>query len=248
LAAHIRERAGRRRQPRLIDTDLLILKGMASAIRELAASVANPGAVVVDFGCGSRPYEPIFRAHGMTYLGADFADADILIDPKGHIDLPDTSCDVVLSIQVLEHVRDLDRYFAEARRILRPGGKLLLSTHGTWLFHPHPEDHRRWTMPGLVEEIRRQGFENTNCIPVVGPLAWTTIVRLTLAVAALRRVPLVGPPAARALACMMNLRAALEDAITPAWVTRDNACVYVTLSGLSPHSSQNNAQRQRVVS
>jgi hypothetical protein len=27
-----------------------------------------------------------------------------------------------------------------------------------------------------------------------------------------------------------NLRAWVEDAITPAWVSRDNACVYLTLS------------------
>ena len=34
----------------------------------------------------------------------------------------------------------------------------------------------------------------------------------------------------------MNLKAAIEDWVTPPWVTKDNACVYVTLSHRSPVS------------
>ncbi|MFW1494634.1 methyltransferase domain-containing protein, partial [Vibrio parahaemolyticus] len=79
----------------------------------------------------------------------------------------------VVSFQVLEHVRDVGCYLNEARRVLNTGGRLLLSTHGTWLYHPHPEDHRRWTRLGLIDELATYGFEVTDCVPVVGPLAWT---------------------------------------------------------------------------
>ena len=65
---------------------------------------------------------------------------------------------------------------------------------------------------------------------MVGPLAWTTILRLTCAAYALRKIPMIGSALAAALAIVMNLRAAIEDAVTPDWVTRDNACVYVTVS------------------
>jgi SAM-dependent methyltransferase len=220
----------RRRSPRLIDTDYNVLKEMLRALRALAAKGVRPGGIAIDFGCGSRPYAPIFEASGMQYIGADFTGADLAINEEGRIAVADASCDLVLSFQVLEHVRDLDLYFAEARRILRPGGKLLLSTHGTWLYHPHPRDCRRWTEEGLRWDITRNGFAITDCIPIIGPLAWTTILRLTMAAALLKRIPVIGAPLAGMLAAVMNVRAMAEDAITPAWVTRDNACVYMTLS------------------
>ena len=129
-------------------------------------------------------------SRGVTYIGADFDGApDIAIRADGTLDAPDRSADLVVSFQVLEHVRDLDTYLGEARRVLRDDGLLLLSTHGTWLYHPHPEDHRRWTREGLIADLAVRGFEATECIAVVGPLAWTTMVRLTCFAVALRRIP-----------------------------------------------------------
>jgi SAM-dependent methyltransferase len=225
----------RRLQPRMIDSDWLVMRGMAREIRRLAAELGQPGAVVIDYGCGNMPYRPLFEAAGCRYLGADFAKdeggaPDLAIAPDGRIDAADASADLVVSFQVLEHVRDLGRYFAEARRVLKPGGRMLLSTHGTWLYHPHPEDHRRWTRQGLVAELEGYGFAVSACAPVVGPLAWTTVLRLTGFCFVLKRAPVLGPLAAAGLAAVMNARAFVEDALTPDDITRDNACVYVTLS------------------
>ena len=221
----------RRLKPRVIDSDWLVMRGMAREIRRLAAELGAPGAVVIDYGCGNMPYRPLFEATGCRYLGADFEGSpDIAISPGGRIDAADASADLVVSFQVLEHVRDLGRYFAEVRRVLKPDGKLLLSTHGTWLYHPHPEDHRRWTRQGLVADIEGHGFAVASCEAVVGPLAWTTVLRLTGFSFVLKRIPALGAPTAAALAALMNARAFVEDALTPAGITRDNACVYVTLS------------------
>ena len=221
----------RRLNPRMIDSDWLVMRGMAREIRRLAAELGAKGAVVIDYGCGNMPYRPLFEAAGCRYLGADFEGTpDVAIAPDGRIDAADASADVVVSFQVLEHVRDLGRYFAEIRRVLKPGGRLLLSTHGTWLYHPHPEDHRRWTRQGLVAELEGFGFAVTECAPVAGPLAWTTVLRLTGYCFVLKRAPVVGPLIAGALAAVMNARAFVEDALTPAGITADNACVYVTLS------------------
>lgn len=224
------ECAGRRLNPRITDTDWLVLRGMRPAIGRLATQAAAPGQRAIDFGCGSQPYRPIFESRGIEYLGADFSGAEVKIDASGRVALPDASADLVLSFQVLEHVGDVARYLGEAQRILRRGGWLLLSTHGTWLYHPHPEDHRRWTRAGLVAELAQHGFETTECIAVLGPLAWTTMVRLTCAYHACRRIPLLGPPLAALLALIMNARGLLEEQLTPEWVRRDNGCVYVTLS------------------
>lgn len=224
------ESAGRRLNPRMTDTDWLVLRGMRPAIEKLASQVAAAGQRAIDFGCGSQPYRPIFDSRGLTYTGADFADAEVRIDQSGRVALPEASADLVLSFQVLEHVRDVGQYLGEAARLLRRGGWLILSTHGTWLYHPHPEDHRRWTREGLLAELARYGFETTECVPVLGPLAWSTVLRLTCAYQACRRIPLLGAPLGALLALIMNARGLLEERITPEWVRRDNACVYVTLS------------------
>jgi len=229
----------RRLEPRLWDSDWLVLRGMRTAIEGLAGRIASPGKVVLDFGCGAKPYAQLFTARGVTYRGADLGNAhEVQIRPDGTLSAADESADIVVSFQVLEHVRDIDTYLEEAERVLRDGGLMLLSTHGTWLYHPHPEDHRRWTHQGLIAELKLRGFKVTDCIPVVGPLAWTTIIRLTCLALALRRVPLIGNHLAAGLAVILNLKASIEDWITPAWVTKDNACVYVTLSRQSRSERQ----------
>jgi SAM-dependent methyltransferase len=60
---------------------------------------------------------------------------------------------------VLEHVEDPRSYLAEAYRVLRTQGSLVLSTHGTWRYHPDPTDYWRWTIDGLRREITRAGFD-----------------------------------------------------------------------------------------
>jgi SAM-dependent methyltransferase len=218
----------RRRKPRLIDTDWMVLRGLSAELEGAASRLATPGRRAVDLGCGSQPYREIFERRDVEYRGADLDHrSEIRIDRDGRVDAADGSADLVLSFQVLEHVRNLDRYLSEARRLLRPGGRLLLSTHGTWLYHPHPEDHRRWTREGLINELECRGFLVDDCKAIVGPLALTTIIRLTAFAHVLRRIPFLGKPIAAALAIVMNLRAAIEERLTPAAVRLDNACVYL---------------------
>ena len=77
--------------------------------------------------------------------------------------------DCVLSSQVLEHVTDPQRYLTEARRLLKPGGSLIVSTHGIWPYHPDPTDFWRWTADGLQAEIRTAGFEIADIQGVMEP-------------------------------------------------------------------------------
>src|ERR1700753_2482606 len=72
----------RRLKPRMIDSDWLVMRGMAREIRRLAAELGAEGAVVIDYGCGNMPSRPLFQAAGARYLGADFEGTpDIAIAP-----------------------------------------------------------------------------------------------------------------------------------------------------------------------
>ena len=186
---------------------------------------------VADLGCGDRPYEPLIRAHGCDYIGCDLDDAaEVRIQPGQPLPLADGSMDGVVSFQVLEHVWDLDWYLGECRRLLKPGGWLLLSTHGVWLYHPHPTDFRRWTRDGLRDELQLRGLRVEASVPVVGPLAWTTLFRLLGFRHALSKIPYLGAAICYPLAVLMNLRMAVEDAVTPKSIRETNACVYVVLA------------------
>jgi SAM-dependent methyltransferase len=133
-----------------------------------------PGERLLDFGCGNMPYRSYFEDKFCEYLGADLegnAAADVIIGPDGELPIEDRSVDCVLSSQVLEHVADPAGYLAEAFRVLRPGGSLLLSTHGIWPYHPDPTDFWRWTRDGLVLQIERAGFRVERIAGVFGLLA-----------------------------------------------------------------------------
>jgi SAM-dependent methyltransferase len=228
----------RRLAPPCWDHQWYPLRSLARALDEAARKrlPALRGGVVVDLGCGDSPYQSLLTQHGgANYIRCDLGNmADVAIVPGQPVDLPTASADLVVSFQVLEHVWDLDWYLGEARRLLKPSGQLLLTTHGSWLYHPHPGDFRRWTRTGLTQELAVRGLDVEHCQGLIGPLAWTTQFRLLGLREALRRVPLVGAAVVPPVACLMNLRMSLEDAITPADITADNACIYLTISRPCP--------------
>jgi SAM-dependent methyltransferase len=118
---------------------------------------------LADMGCGELPYISIIKPHVHEYLGIDLPgniNADVLVDLKSNrCDLENNSCDIVLSIQVLSNTTNPKKYLKECFRILKPKGKLLLSTHGHWPYNPDPFDYGRWTSMGLKLEIENAGFK-----------------------------------------------------------------------------------------
>jgi SAM-dependent methyltransferase len=224
----------RRLTPRIWrDADWLVLRQLRMAIEAALSRRVPPGAGhrVVDFGCGDRPYEGLVKSRGAAYVTCDLdGEVDVRIVPGQALGLPDGYADGVVSFQVLEHVWDLDWYLGECWRLLKPGGWLLLSTHGSWPYHPHPTDFRRWTRDGLVRELETRGFAVENVAAVAGPLAWTTVYRLLGVQQALKRVPLVGAVLAAPILLAANTWIAIEDALTPRALRESDACVHVTLS------------------
>lgn len=223
----------RRLFPRIWQHDWIALSGLRRELDRMMEihRLLESQPTVADFGCGDRPYAALFQNAGCRYIACDLeGPVDVRIVPGQRLDVADGSVDAVVSFQVLEHVWDIEWYLGECHRILKPGGWLLLSTHGTWLYHPHPTDFRRWTRPGLEDEIATNGFINVETASIAGPLAWTLMIRLIAYREVLFKIPILGPLLFAPLAVAMNLRARIEDAITPESIRKTNASIYLTLS------------------
>lgn len=148
-----------------------VVRALPKAIAALAPQLLVPsGGRVLDYGCADRPYRQLLPADA-EYVPADLPgnpEALVEVQPDGTVPVPGDSFDAVLSTQVLEHVQDPETYLAECFRVLRPGGRMLLSTHGIMVWHPDPVDHWRWTCGGLRHAVEQAGFEVVRFEGVVG--------------------------------------------------------------------------------
>jgi 2-polyprenyl-6-hydroxyphenyl methylase/3-demethylubiquinone-9 3-methyltransferase len=114
------------------------LHWLADARARLVPPASRPGAVLVDLACGAGLLAPHLAGKGYRHVGVDLsvtalpqAAAHGVTAVRGdvlHVPLADEVADVVCAGEILEHVPDLPRAVAEACRVLRPGGVLVLDT------------------------------------------------------------------------------------------------------------------------
>ena len=161
-----------------------VLSRLKSIVNDIIKKYIDGNAVgtrLIDYGCGDVPYLPLFADKVAKYVTCDIGInplAEITITPDGKVPLPDESFNIVLSVQVLEHVDNVKVYLAEANRLLAKDGLLLLSTHGQWIYHPFPKDLWRWTNEGLTSLIENSGFKVIDTMWSLGMLAYSSQLRL----------------------------------------------------------------------
>jgi SAM-dependent methyltransferase len=129
---------------------------------------------LLDVGCGDKPYAPIFAPYVSAHIGVDTVENPHaeLRGPVEALPVDDGTYDVALCSQVLEHVDDPAGAIRELGRALRPGGRLLLTTHGTYYYHPLPGDYWRWTHTGLEKVLRDNGeWASVTVTPASGTTA-----------------------------------------------------------------------------
>ncbi len=102
-----------------------------------------------------------------------------------HLPFRDATFDVVVCLEVIEHVRHPESLVAEVERVLRPGARLWLSVPFLYPIHDAPHDFRRYTEYGLrqllatgeleIVGVRRQGHSVRTAglqmaLAIAGPL------------------------------------------------------------------------------
>lgn len=119
----------------------------------------------LDIGCADRWIEP-YLPEGCDYIALDYpptgdmlygARPDVFADAS-RLPLADASIDTVLLLEVLEHLRYPAQALAEITRVLRPGGRLLLTVPFLYPVHDAPHDYQRYTCHGLLREMKTAGL------------------------------------------------------------------------------------------
>ena len=118
-------------------------RAVAWALAALVRTGERPR--VLDLGCGDGRISALLADAGGEVTGVDPSETALERARRAHPDLtflrpardgalplPDSSFDVVVAINVLEHVADTQRLMSEARRVLAPGGSLAVAVpyHG----------------------------------------------------------------------------------------------------------------------
>ncbi|MFD2471073.1 class I SAM-dependent methyltransferase [Amycolatopsis silviterrae] len=122
------------------------------AILDLAGDVA--GRRILDAGCGAGPLFASLRDRGAQMAGFDFSatmirlarqrlgdDADLRVaDISQPLPYTDGAFDDVIAALVLHYLEDWTAPLAELRRIIRPGGRLILAVNHPYVYKAlHPD-------------------------------------------------------------------------------------------------------------
>ncbi|HTB22798.1 MAG TPA: methyltransferase domain-containing protein [bacterium] len=145
-----------------VNSSYIIHRGIYRAV---AARAEGFHGDILDFGCGTKPYRSLFN-NARTYVGLELqmdfydkrSDIDAFYDGKT-LPFADGSFDGVFSTEVMMYVPNIDQVLDEFKRVLRPGGRLLIVTPFTWE-EDGPEDLARYTAAGFALLLRKHGFDN----------------------------------------------------------------------------------------
>ena len=172
--------------------------------RALLLGEAREGERVLDLGCGAGRFVAALQRAGADPVGVEIAEAALeraravapgadlrLLEDDGSIPLEHGSVDLVWCSEVLEHVADGAHLLQEARRVLRPGGRILVTVpyHGRVQaaliallrfdahFDPQGQHLRFFTRTSLAASLRAAGFAHPQMHAVGGfPLLRKSLV------------------------------------------------------------------------
>lgn len=109
-----------------------------------------------DRGRFKKPKEQVEQ-----WVFADISPAhnpDIILDVANMQAINDETIDVISALELFEHVEKVEKGLQECFRILKPGGKMLISVPFMHPIHADPYDFQRWTNYKWTTELNKHGF------------------------------------------------------------------------------------------
>ena len=122
--------------------------------------------VTADLGCGRSPFKQDILKTADRYIGVDWENSmhdqtnvDVFSNLNEELSLPDASVDSVMAFHVMEHLCEPEHFLTEIRRILKPGGFVLIAVPFNWHLHETPHDFFRFTPFCLNYLLKKNDFE-----------------------------------------------------------------------------------------
>jgi SAM-dependent methyltransferase len=151
----------------ILRTNYLLRRYLRDFIFERLGQYVISNTMFLDVGCGDQPWRQYVDRLGGQYVGTDMrrnGGATALVIGKAEC-LPflNSSFDVILCSEVLEHVIDARDVFGELSRVTRSGGKIIITTPFHYPLHGEPLDFCRMTEYQLRQFASENGLVTKEC-------------------------------------------------------------------------------------
>ena len=130
--------------------------------------------VLYDLGCGEAPFKNFFLQYADQYIGVDWLESphateeNVEADLNKHLPVDSEVADSIISISVMEHLYEPQRFLNEAFRILKPNGNVIIQVPWQWNVHEAPYDFFRYTPYSLQHMFENAGFKDVLIEPQSG--------------------------------------------------------------------------------
>ena len=165
----------------LATTNLSLYRALRRAARE---SIRGR---LLDAGAGRVAYRAMLQEFCSSYEGLDVSPlpgVDHVADLQ-KAGLPDAQYDSIFCTQVLQNLTEPEQAIREMARMLKPGGRVVISVpHLVWL-HNEPHDYWRFTGHGMRRLVEKAGMRVIEIEPVGGLICFLAYGPSTLLLAAL---------------------------------------------------------------
>jgi SAM-dependent methyltransferase len=146
---------------------------------DLAALLPQVRGTLADVGAGAQPFRDMLP-RDVRYIAVDIEEAEQhfgyrALDTRyfrgARLPLTDSEVGTVLCTETLEHIEEPAAFLRELRRVLSPGGRLILTVPFAARWHFVPHDYWRFTPAGLEQVLAQAGFREIRVYARGGALA-----------------------------------------------------------------------------